>query len=176
MKTLVFNEKKLNDKDIDEIVTRVKAFVINDSEEVLYANADGCLQLPGGHRENNEEYEETLIRELEEEVGLSLNKEEIKFSFFEIKHYIENYKDSGKNRIANIIYYLVKTNKEPDLSKIHLTEHERMHHFKVNKIKFNDFGAFVEDFIVSTGDEYFRLIANETLLAYGELKKLLNKE
>jgi hypothetical protein len=51
-----------------------------------------------------------------------------------------------------------------------------MHHFKVNKIKFNDFGAFVEDFIVSTGDEYFRLIANETLLAYGELKKLLNKE
>jgi 8-oxo-dGTP pyrophosphatase MutT (NUDIX family) len=88
MKTLVFNEKNLNDNDIDEIVTRVKAFVINDSEEVLYANADGCLQLPGGHRENNEEYEETLIRELEEEVGLSLNKEEIKFSFFEIKHYI----------------------------------------------------------------------------------------
>ena len=121
----------------------------------------------------NLHYKKTLIRELEEEVGIILSSDEIKSSFFEIRHYIENYKDSGKNRMANIIYFWVCSNKEPDISKIHLTEHEANHHFTVNKIKFNEYESFLEDFIASTSDEYFRLIANETLLAYKELKKLL---
>ena len=56
MKTLIFNESNLQEKDIDEIVTRVKVFLVNNKNELNYAISNGGMQLPGGHVESGEEY------------------------------------------------------------------------------------------------------------------------
>ena len=99
MKTLIFNESNLQEKDIDEIVTRVKVFLVNNKNELNYAISNAGVQLAGGHVESGEEYIETVKREIKEEVGIELEDEEISKPFFEIKHFTKNYSNSNKNRI-----------------------------------------------------------------------------
>ena len=82
MKTLIFNESNLQEKDIDEIVTRVKVFLVNNKNELNYAISNAGVQLPGGHVESGEEYIETVKREIKEEVGIELEDEEISKPFF----------------------------------------------------------------------------------------------
>ncbi len=81
MKTLIFNESNLQEKDIDEIVTRVKVFLVNNKNELNYAISNGGVQLPGGYVESGEEYIETVKREIKEEVGIELEDEEISKPF-----------------------------------------------------------------------------------------------
>ena len=69
MKKLVYNSENLSEQEIDEVVTRVKVFLVNENNELLIATSGGGCQLPGGHREENETILETAKRELNEETG-----------------------------------------------------------------------------------------------------------
>ncbi len=169
MKVIKFNEHNLKENEIDEIVTRVKVFLINEKNEVLVATSNGGCQLPGGHIEKNENLIDGIIREVQEETGIQLEKNEIKKSFYEIKHYTKNYKNLSKNRISRVIYYLVKTNKLPNLSKINLTESEQIYNFSVSFVPLKDFSDYVKSFINNTQKEINKIIAQEMLLAYEEL-------
>ena len=40
-------------------------------------------------------------------------------------------------QLAEIYYYLIETNQEPDLTKVHYTEHEKQGNFKLEKIPLN---------------------------------------
>ena len=57
MKVVKFNNYNVNEENVKSIVTRVKAFIINDKNEVMLGHSKDCVQLPGGHRENDEEVE-----------------------------------------------------------------------------------------------------------------------
>ena len=72
MKEIVFNHDNLEESDIDEVVVRTKALLINDKEEITLGYSHKTYQFPGGHLEENESLEECLIRELKEESGIDL--------------------------------------------------------------------------------------------------------
>ena len=111
MKYKVFNEDNLKDEEIDETVIRVKAFIMNNINEVLVASSNGGVQLIGGHVEEGEEQVNALKREIMEEAGIDVSNNEISEPFFEVRHYIKNYFNTSKNTVAKIIYYVIKTNK-----------------------------------------------------------------
>ena len=88
LKYKIFNEDNLNDEDIDGTVVRVKAFIINDDDEVIMASSNGGAQLIGGHVEDGESEVETLKREIMEEAGIEVSKDEISDIFYEVSLYM----------------------------------------------------------------------------------------
>lgn len=82
MKTKVYNSENIKEDEVDEVVTRVKAFILNKNNELLIATSNGGCQLPGGHKEEGENLIDTVIREVQEETGIILDEKEIKDSFF----------------------------------------------------------------------------------------------
>ena len=169
MNSKIFNEKNLTDEQMDGNVLRVKAFIINPQNEILVALSNGGVQLIGGHVEENEEEKQTLIREIKEEAGIEVSYEEISDAFYEVKHYINNYYNTGKNIIAIMHYYIVKTDKAPDFEKVHLTEQEKGYAFSLKQIPFDSFKEFLIEFL-NNGKEINRIIAAETLEAFNNIK------
>ena len=55
-------------------VRQVYGIVFSDDGRILLRIEDGKYKLTGGHPENSEKYEETLIREYIEEVNTSLKE------------------------------------------------------------------------------------------------------
>lgn len=173
MKTLIFNESNLQENDIDEVVTRVKVFLVNNKNELNYAISNGGVQLPGGHVEIGEDYVETVKREIKEEVGIELEDKEISKPFFEIKHYTKNYSNSNKNRISNVLYYFVHTDKNVNLKNTSLTDNEKKNKFIMQKIDCNLFEDYLSKKIAEESIEINKIIEKEILIAYKELNQML---
>ena len=103
MKEVIYNPDNLTEKDIKEIVIRVKALMINNGN-LLIGNANNVYQFPGGHLEINETFEECLKREILEETGINIDISEIDKPFFKVRYLVKN--DNG-NRIADVYYYAI---------------------------------------------------------------------
>ena len=174
MKKLVYNSENLSEQEIDEVVTRVKVFLVNENNELLIATSGGGCQLPGGHREEGEDLMDTVVREMREETGINLEKYEIKDSFFSIQHLTRNYKNSGKNRCSEMIYFHVVTSKEPNLDNLNLTEDEKKNEFAIEKVKIDNIEEYIKSFINKTQKEINIIIAKEILVAVKEFKAYLN--
>lgn len=70
---------------------------------------DGEYELPGGHLEENEDLYEAMIREAKEELGISLNRENLKIVYI-MHHY------TGKR--MNFILETEKSNLEPRIMEV----------------------------------------------------------
>ena len=62
------------------------AFILNTKGELLVARrakdpAKGTLDLPGGFVDNNENAEQGMVREIEEETGLKVEADQVKYMF-----------------------------------------------------------------------------------------------
>ena len=62
------------------------AFILNAKGELLVARrakdpAKGTLDLPGGFVDNNENAEQGMVREIEEETGLKVEADQVKYMF-----------------------------------------------------------------------------------------------
>lgn len=124
MERIFYNEDNLGEKDINNYVGRAKMLLINSKNECLLGYSNNTYQLPGGHLEENETYDECLIREVMEETGIELKKEK-REPFFEIVYYCKNYPSENKNTSYVARYYEIKTDSKPDYSKIKLTDREK---------------------------------------------------
>lgn len=173
MKSYTLNPDNLKESEMDSTITRVKIFLINDKNEILVATSNGGCQLPGGHREEGEDLIETIKREIKEETGIILNNNEISMPFFEIRHYNKNYRGTGQKRISNVIYYLIRTNKEVNLDNTSYTQHEKLYNFSVEYIPLIKFENYVNNFINESQQEINVIIAKEMLMAFNELKNIL---
>lgn len=71
-----------------------------------------------------------------------------------------------KNRKTEIYYYLIKTSKEPDLSKVSYTEHEKQGNFKVEKIPLDSAIEFITNNIPQNKKN--KVIAPEMIMAIEE--------
>lgn len=133
MKKLLYNNDNLEDSDITKIVKRAKILIINSNDEILLAYSDKNYQLIGGHVEDNETFEECIVREVKEETGIDLPLEE-RQPFYLITYFNKDYPSVGINSkfIAN--YYEVKTDIKTDLSKVNLTEEEKSGNFELRYI------------------------------------------
>lgn len=168
-----YNDDNIEESSIQIFTTRVKVFLINRKNEVLVATSDGGCQLPGGHIEENEGILQGVIREVEEETGIILDIYEIVGQFYKIKYLQKNYQNTNKNRLSQVIYFLVKTDKKPNFSNLNLTENEKINNFDIKYIKFTNFANFVNQFITPNQKEINIIIAKEMLKVYPYLIKLI---
>lgn len=134
MKETIYNYDYLNEEDITDVSTRVKALIINSDKEILLGKSDISYQFPGGHLEDNESLIEALKREVLEETGIELSNEEIDRPFYKVTYLNKDYPIKGVNRKSEIYYYVVNTDKEIDLSKVKLTENEIKNNYRVEKV------------------------------------------
>ena len=173
MKVLSHNKLNIKDEEVSLFVTRVKAFVVDSQNKIWIATSNGGCQLPGGHVEKGEDLKHTLIRELKEEAGVDIDSSEISGPFFELRHYTVT--GDKRKRLSNILYFYVKTDKMPDRSKTNFTPHEREYNFTIGHIEFDKVEEYVKSFMGDNQTQINKIIAQEVLDAFYELKEFLNK-
>lgn len=141
MKIITVKEDNVDIEKIDEEVIRVKGLVLNTNNDLIIIHNNGTYQFPGGHRENNEDLEVTLEREIEEETGISVTIENGPFML--ITEYANNYLGTNKTRCNKIYYYSIYTNEAPSIDKLSLTELESQTDFKLFYVNLNDMEKFL---------------------------------
>ena len=117
MKEIIYNENNLKDSDINKVVKRAKAIIINSNDEILFGYGDKNYQLPGGHLEDGETYDECLAREVKEESGMDIPLEK-REPLLTIKYYCKDYPKKGINTEYLAKYFCIKTDLKPNLNKI----------------------------------------------------------
>ena len=137
MRTVVHNHDNLTYQDIDEVVLRARAVIINSNNEILLGHLDNTYQFPGGHVEKGERLSETLYREVLEETGIDIEK--IDYTpFYQVKYYSKNHDNTGVNRYIEFNYYLIYTDKKYDLSKRKLDQYEIDNNYTLKYIKLDE--------------------------------------
>lgn len=165
MKETIYNHDYLKDEDITEVVTRIKALIIND-KNIILGNENNIYQFPGGHLEKNETFEECLKREILEETGIEIDDNEIKRSFMKVTYLNKDWPAIGQNRKSEIYYYLIETTKNPDMSKVKYTEHEKQGNFKIESIPLSESISVIKDNI--SKNEKNKVIAPDMIMAITE--------
>jgi len=134
----------LNDKDIEMKVVRVKALIINSSGKILIAHNNNTYQFPGGHKEENEDMDKCILREIKEEIGISLEIKEAPFLC--ISTYDNNYFGTAKKVLNEIYYYRFFTDEIPNFSETHYDELELVTQFNLYYIHFR----YLKDFLLKS--------------------------
>ena len=123
MKEILFNNDDLKKEEIDEVVVRLKALIINSKNEILLGLCNKTYQFPGGHLEEGETIDQGLIREVREEAGIDISDIDYKL-FQKTTYYTKNYRNSGLNRENDIYYFIVKTDREYNPDNRDLDDYE----------------------------------------------------
>ena len=137
MKKLIYNKDNLSEKDITEVVTRVKALIVNSDQEILIAYSNNDYQFPGGHAFKNEKLLDALKREIKEETGIVIDKLNPSLVVSKI-YYCKDHPQKNNNRKAEIFYYLIHTDLKPDLNNTSYTEDEIKGNYKLKYYSLDD--------------------------------------
>lgn len=133
MKELIHNDDCIKDEEINRIVKRAKMIVENSNEEILVVYSHKNYFFIGGHVEENESFNNCIVREIKEEAGVEIPFEE-REPFFSIKYYCKDYPNIGENTKYITNYYSIKYDLVPNLDNIELTEDEKEGNFKLEYI------------------------------------------
>ncbi len=168
MKRVFINKDNLEIEDLDYEVVRVKGLIVNSKNEILIANNNNTYQFPGGHMEQDEDMEETLIREIKEETGIDIS--DFNGPFMEIMTYAKNYFNSDKNVCSKIYYYKINTDDLPNIDETNYDELERQTEFGMFYIPISDLEKFLNESILNNTID--REIGHEMLLVMEEYNNL----
>ena len=141
MKRVLINDNDLDIKDIDYDVIRVKGLVINSNDELIIVENNNTFQFPGGHIRKDESLEDSLAREINEELGIDVTIDNGPFMM--ITTYDNNYFNTGSKVCNKIYYYVVKCDIEPDINNLKLDAIEKETDFKILRVKLRDLDAFL---------------------------------
>lgn len=169
MKTIINNKYNLTDSEITEVVKRVKVLLVNSNKEILLGYSYNEYQFPGGHVEDNEDFIETVNREILEETGIKLNLINLE-PFACIIGYYKDWPEKGKNRKLEIYYYEIKTDEKPKLENTKYTENEKNGNFELKYIPLESVEEVLKENTEKCGDE--EGIASEILEILSIYKKL----
>ncbi len=134
MKEIIHNYDNLSEDDCHQVIKRAKLIVENSKQELLFVIEDNNMFLIGGHVENNEPDNETLIREIKEEAGIDFNPQVDK-PFLVIKYLTKNYPEVNKNTLyITNFYYLKSDDLIPNISNLNLTKDEQLNNFHLEYI------------------------------------------
>lgn len=168
MKRIFINDYFLNEDDLDYEVIRVKALIINSNNEVLLAHNNNTYQFLGGHREDKEALEDTLVREIKEETGMNLEVDN--GPFMQITTYDNDYFGTSKKVCNKIYYFVVYSDDKPNFDETNYDELERQSEFYLVYVKVSELGNFLKRAVVDK--ELDEGIAREMLLVVNEYNKL----
>ena len=107
-----------------------------------------------------------MKREVLEETGIEIDDSEIKRPFMKVTYLNKDWPEIGKNRKAEIYYYLIETSKNPDMNKVKYTEHEKQGNFKIESIPLNESINVIENNIPK--NEKNKVIAPDMIMAITE--------
>ena len=165
MKEIIYNYDYLTEEDITEVVIRTKALIIN-KDNIYIGNESGVFQFPGGHLEENETFDDCLKREILEETGIEIEDSEIKRPFLKVTYMNKDWPSEGKNRQAEIYYYVIETKKKPNMKKVNYTEREKERNYKVETIPLKDAIRIIKDNIPN--NEKNEVIGRDMIFAIEE--------
>lgn len=137
MKKIFYNEDNLNEKDINNSVKRAKMLIINSNNKILLGYGHNTYQIIGGHIEDNESYNECIVREVKEETGITIPFEE-RVPFLQIKYYCKDYPKEGLNSEYIINYYSIISDSKPNIDNINLTDNEKEGLFEFRYISLDE--------------------------------------
>ena len=172
MKEVLYNYDNLTIDEIDEVVIRTKALIINDNDEITLGYSNGTYQFPGGHLESGEELTDCILREIKEETGIELEDARMK-PFEKITHYTKNYHNSGLNRKNEIYYFIVRTNTKFNINNTSLDEEEKKNGFSVKTIPISKLEKTLIDSIKDNPKN--QVIVEEMLDVYKEYNKIKDR-
>ena len=166
MEKIIFNKENILEEEVDEVVVRTKAIIINDQDEVMLGYCDKTYQFPGGHLEEGETINECLRRELKEETGMDVDTSNLEPSV-ETIYYNRNYRGTGLIRKNEIYFYVIRDNLVENMEEANLDEGEQAGNYVIKKIKLNE----LESVLLASAKEkeINEIIVNEMLSV---LKKL----
>ena len=142
MKEIVINDHNLSKEDMDMEVIRVKGLIINSRGKILLAHNNNTYQFPGGHKEDYENMDDCMRREILEETGIDLDiKEE---PFLSITTYDNDYFDTGKKVLNTVYYYRFLTDDKPNFNNTHYDELELETDFNLFYIDFSTLDEFIQ--------------------------------
>lgn len=169
MKELLINNDNLSIDEIDEVVIRTKALIINDNDEITLGYSYKTYQFPGGHLEDGETLEECILREIKEETGIRIKDAKLT-PFQKITYYNKNYRNSGKNRENDIYYFIVHTNEKFNMANASLDEGEKRGGYTLKTFSLNE----VEDVLVKSvpDNPINKIIVEEMLEVLKEYDKI----
>lgn len=133
-------------KDCENVVTRVKAIIVNSKEEILLGYSYYEYQFPGGHVEEGENLNFALKRELKEETGLDYDTTNLE-PFAVLKKYVQESKT-----IINIYYYKIFDDRIPNLRNTNYTDEEIDGNYKLRYIPLSIVKDVLKDNKVINGD------------------------
>lgn len=169
MEIKVYNQDSMNENEVKYRSIRVKALIINSKNEMLVGYSHNTYQFIGGHLEEGEDLVEGLIREVEEEAGMKVEKSEIK-PFFLRKKYYRDYPEKDSNSCYEYHYYTINTDKLPNLNNVNYTEAEKVGKFELRYIPIDEIeNEFEENKKVS---ERTKTVQEENLEAINVFKNL----
>lgn len=164
MKRIVINPSGVQESDFISTVIRVKALIINQDNEILLVYNNHTYQFPGGHHEIGESLEETLIREIKEELGMDIVPEN--GPFLQITTYDHNYFGTGGKICSKIYYYVIFTDQLPNIRHTNYDELERQSTFSLRYVFLDEMDDFLKHGILN--HSIHPSIGNEMQLALKE--------
>lgn len=137
MKEVVVNKDNLTDENTQIRENRVKLLIQNSSEELLLCKINGVYHFPGGRIEKGETFSDCAKREAKEEAGITLNEDTF-IPFLQLKQYVKNYYNSGKNCLSTITYIESRTDERFSYENRQLDSEEAKKDYQLAYVKINN--------------------------------------
>ena len=167
-----YNDDDLRDDEIDEVVTRVKAFIVTSKNNMIVGFNDEGFQLLGGYVGEGEDLNTALASLIYNETGIALDSKDSIEPFYEVRYYNRDYKGSGLNRLSDLIYFVVKTDKLPNYKKLKLTDKQIAEKLPLEMVRRGLFGKELREYIEKEKNPVNKIKAKEILLAYEKFKEI----
>lgn len=170
---MLVNNADLKKEELNSFAHKVRAIVFNEEGKLYITNMNDSFNLPGGRLEHSEKLVDSLIRELKEELGISLSAKDVQY----IGNFIFWHKDfpNGKkvvNRENKVDLFLVKTPQKVKNSNIKLTNYEKHYNFKLQLNKLGE----IKDLIRSKTNNVYKKFTDVELKTLVEAYLKYRKE
>lgn len=169
---LKYNDDNLRDDEIDEVVLRVKAFVISSKNNVLIGRDDEGYKL----LETTVDADEDIVTKLKNyiyfETGIALDVKDSIEPFYEVRYYNKDYKGTGINRLNDTIYFLIKSDKLPNYKKLKLKPEEIAKKLPIEILRRSQFAGVLNQYIEEEQNVLYKTKTKEILLAFDKLKDI----
>jgi hypothetical protein len=167
-----YNDDDLRDDEIDQVITRVRAFIVSSKNNMIVGYTDEGYQLLGGYIDEGQDLINGLATHIYNETGIVLDSKDVIEPFYEIRHYNRDYKGSGNNRLSDLIYFCVKTDKLPNFKKLKLSDKEIAMKTPLEVIRRSAFGNELRDYIENETNPVNKIKGKELLMAFEKFKQM----